>query len=80
MGVLLFYRYVFYADVRKPWSSLCLCVRECPTRDLADISEIQVYSAANQVNLCRYDIPYPDYPKEKQATHGPCPVDPVYNR
>ena len=77
---VLFTRYVFFMDVKSPFTSLCLCVNKCPENELASIHDVQLFSQTTGSELCRYDIKPNQYSKQDQSKKGPCPLTPVLGR
>ncbi|XP_033096883.1 choline transporter-like protein 1 isoform X2 [Anneissia japonica] len=65
--------YVFFMDVLSPDDSIEICVKECPTMDLADMNQVKDF-AKNGSKLCLYSVEVDDYPSADQDKKGPCPV------
>ena len=84
-------KYVFFMNAMFPFSSMKLCVQECPTGDSGSAADIAVglpctehlgcglrdYYNRKKVKLCRYDIDPKYYFKENNGVSGPCPTYPV---
>jgi len=49
---------VFFLNPRRKGKSrrICICVPECPTKDIHTLQELAAYYLLHDVKLCRYDI------------------------
>ncbi|CAG2121677.1 unnamed protein product, partial [Medioppia subpectinata] len=85
--------YVFHLDQNNPQSSLRLCVKKCPPRELSSLADIYSFYTRTQSSLCRYDYNFTStaaQPLEQQfqrndhqmnslSSTGPCPTLPVHS-
>ncbi|GAB6028808.1 hypothetical protein CHUAL_004619 [Chamberlinius hualienensis] len=83
-------KYLFYFNVRRPVSSLRICVRHCPTRLLTTRDDLVEFAIESGSRLCRYEIPLDRYTSSDPLTglniftdnsstdFNACPTLPVY--
>lgn len=82
--------YVFFLDIKDWHQSLKICVKQCPTRDLQNSTELYTFYQQTGSQLCRYDFNMSllNMPVPQGLTYfnilGPCPEvkpeKPVYQR
>ncbi|KAI5645199.1 plasma-membrane choline transporter domain-containing protein [Phthorimaea operculella] len=73
--------YLYFMDVKNLKNSLKVCVKQCPTKKLETLNDIQSFYRQTGSNLCRYDINLNNVTTSTPDLHnfyGPCPVLPVY--
>ncbi|XP_071800212.1 choline transporter-like protein 1 isoform X2 [Asterias amurensis] len=64
---------VFFMDVRQPFPSLEICVKECPEEMLNTTSDLKMFAEETESMLCDYDVKVEDYIGTTQGVDGPCP-------
>lgn len=62
---------VFFLNPRRKGKSrrICICVPECPTKDVITVQDMTSYYLRDDVKLCRYDILVNDYIKQYGKDH-----------
>ncbi|KAL0840483.1 hypothetical protein ABMA28_015727 [Loxostege sticticalis] len=73
--------YLFFMDIKELRRSLKICVKQCPSRKMESLTDIQQFYKETGSNLCRYDINLNNVTNSKDLHNfiGPCPSLPVYD-
>lgn len=65
-------------DFTKPFSTVWICVKQCPNSDLLNRFQLHQYAISeNGAELCLYYVPCDGYDNAilyPQTSVGPCPV------
>lgn len=74
-------RYLLFLDVKHLRKSLKICVKQCPSRRLETLDQINQFYRETGSNLCRYDYDFNSPKSDSNKVNdllGPCPTLPVY--
>lgn len=82
---LIFYRYLFFMDLKHPRKALKVCVKQCPSKKIESIDELKQFYEESGSNLCKYNYNFSQVAnaaaaKALSGSLGPCPVLPVFER
>ncbi|KAF6017903.1 SLC44A1 [Bugula neritina] len=78
--------YQFFMNIYNLAETYMICVKECPTRELKDMSEVYQYYNETGTRLCNYNIDPKEYKSQKECDlsftncFGPCPAFPVWQQ
>jgi len=81
-----YFSYQFFMNIYNLAETYMICVKECPTRELKDMSEVYQYYNETGTRLCNYNIDPKDYKSQKECDlsftncFGPCPAFPVWQQ
>lgn len=72
-------------DIKELKKTLKVCVKQCPTRHMDKLEDLNKFHKETGTNLCRYDFDFAQItnPSTKDVLSsplGPCPKLPVYER
>lgn len=78
---MLYFRYLFFLDIKNVTQSLKICVKQCPDRTLQTMNDICVFYKETGSQLC-HDRPGGDFSacnsQSSKFKNGSCPEIPIY--
>ncbi|XP_013398047.1 choline transporter-like protein 1 isoform X2 [Lingula anatina] len=76
-GIANLYHYNFLHSANPTGNTVKLCVKSCPTTDIATVTALQEFATVNDSRLCHYDVSVSSYHVGSLAADATCPPLPV---